>query len=298
LGQPLCPECFDYDGAVLWNAVAPELWRRTTIAIRRQLARLSKVPVRQLNDHVRLRFTKVIEYQARGSIHVHAVLRLDGPDSDLVAAPSAGWSVELLEEAIRAAAAIVRTPIPGDAGKGGDRVGWGEQIDVQPLAGAAEGGQSETRRVAAYIAKYATKSTDDAGALDRRLRRGQDIDALIVDDHHRDLVEAAWRLGSEPQLASFKLRHWAHTLGYRGHWSTRSRRYSTTLTNLRQARRDWINSRRFRDPLVPVAAVGHWVYAGSGYRTCGDAWLVETAQRRRLETMRDGRSFSYAPQGS
>jgi len=58
LGQPLCPLCFDYDRAVLWNAVAPELWRRTTIAICRQLAKLGGIPIRKLDEHVRLRFTK------------------------------------------------------------------------------------------------------------------------------------------------------------------------------------------------------------------------------------------------
>jgi len=34
LGSPLCPQCFDYEPAVLWNALAPELWRRTTIYLR------------------------------------------------------------------------------------------------------------------------------------------------------------------------------------------------------------------------------------------------------------------------
>ena len=28
LGEPLCPNCYDYTGAVLFNACAPELWRR------------------------------------------------------------------------------------------------------------------------------------------------------------------------------------------------------------------------------------------------------------------------------
>lgn len=28
LGRPLCPDCYDYDAAVVWNAHAPELWRR------------------------------------------------------------------------------------------------------------------------------------------------------------------------------------------------------------------------------------------------------------------------------
>jgi len=38
LGEPLCEDCFDYPGAVLWNATVPELWRRTTIGIWRSLA--------------------------------------------------------------------------------------------------------------------------------------------------------------------------------------------------------------------------------------------------------------------
>ena len=33
-------ECFDYEHAVLWNALAPELWRRTAIQLPRELARL------------------------------------------------------------------------------------------------------------------------------------------------------------------------------------------------------------------------------------------------------------------
>jgi hypothetical protein len=39
VGTPMCPDCYDYDGAVLYNALAPELWRRTSIYIARYLAR-------------------------------------------------------------------------------------------------------------------------------------------------------------------------------------------------------------------------------------------------------------------
>ena len=35
VGQPLCSECYDYIGHVLFNWHAPELWRRFTIALRR-----------------------------------------------------------------------------------------------------------------------------------------------------------------------------------------------------------------------------------------------------------------------
>jgi hypothetical protein len=34
IGQALCPSCYDYEGVVLWNAQAGDLWRRTTLYLR------------------------------------------------------------------------------------------------------------------------------------------------------------------------------------------------------------------------------------------------------------------------
>lgn len=299
LGQPLCSLCFDYDGAVLWNALAPELWRRTTIVIRRQLARIGGVPVRGLEEHVRLRFTKVVEYQARGSIHLHAVLRLDGAASDRVTRPGPEWTAEMLSQAIQAAVAGVSAPMPGRDPESNIRARWGVQLDVRSLpAGDAETPRESSRShkharsVAAYIAKYATKSTDPLGSLDRRLRSGHEIDALNVDEHRRELVETAWQLGGLPHLAGLKLRRWAHTLGYRGHWATRSRRYSTTLGALREVRRNWR-----RPPIAAgrdVVVVGTWRYCGSGHRNPGDAWLAATAARARQQTRLEARAHYLA----
>ena len=39
----MCPDCYDYTGHVLFNALAPELWRRFTIYLPRQLARLAGI---------------------------------------------------------------------------------------------------------------------------------------------------------------------------------------------------------------------------------------------------------------
>ncbi len=281
LGQPLCTGCFDYEAAVLWNAVAPELWRRTTIAIRRQLARLGGVRVRELNQHVRLRFTKVIEYQARGAVHVHAVLRLDGPEPDKVTAAVGTWTTELLQDAIVAATAQACAPIPG---AGGAR--WGEQLVVDALPADS---LAEAQRVAAYVAKYATKSADGAGSLDRRLTRGEQIDGLVIDEHRRELVETAWRLGGLPEYKDLRLRPWAHSLGYRGHWATRSRIYSTTLRALRETRAEW---HRGAASTASVTSEGSWTYAGSGYRTPGDAWLAETGQARRLSELVERRQYA------
>ena len=37
VGQPLCADCYDYTGHVLFAWHAPELWRRFTITLRRLL---------------------------------------------------------------------------------------------------------------------------------------------------------------------------------------------------------------------------------------------------------------------
>ena len=41
LGQPMCPDCYDYEAAVLFNAYAADLWRRFTTYLPRHLARLA-----------------------------------------------------------------------------------------------------------------------------------------------------------------------------------------------------------------------------------------------------------------
>jgi hypothetical protein len=74
----------------------------------------------------------------------------------------------------------------------------------------------------------ASKATETFGSgLDRRLT-ADDLDRLDgLPAHVAELVRAAWELGARPGLAGLRLRAWAHMLGFRGHWSTKSRRYST-----------------------------------------------------------------------
>lgn len=69
LGQPICPDCYDYAGAVLWQAHAGVLWHRFTLAMRRELARLAGMSRHSFNRHVRVSFAKVAEYQRRGLVH-------------------------------------------------------------------------------------------------------------------------------------------------------------------------------------------------------------------------------------
>jgi hypothetical protein len=48
--------------------------------------------VRILRALIRIRFVKVAEYQARGVVHFHAIIRLDAPGEDYQAPPPASPS--------------------------------------------------------------------------------------------------------------------------------------------------------------------------------------------------------------
>jgi hypothetical protein len=113
--------------------------------------------------------------------------------------------------------------------------------------------------VAGYIAKYATKAPESFSAgLDRRLD-ADDLDHLDHLDrlpaHVAALVRACWELGARPELAGLRLRPWAHMLGFGGHWSTKSRRYSTTMGALRRARVAFAKRHRAKDG-IPLDAFG------------------------------------------
>jgi hypothetical protein len=284
LGTPICADCYDYQRAVVWNALAPQLWRRTTIYLRRAIARLAGLSAAEAGRQVRPAYVKVAEYQARGAVHLHAVIRLDATppahDPDRIAPPSAWATLALLAQAVRQAAAEAAVPCP----LGGAPIRWGDQLDLEPIhPGLGEGSAGQ---VAGYLAKYATKATEGLGAaLDARITSTADVERLEVPEHIGRLVRACWTLGAQPPTAGLGLRRWAHMLGFGGHCTTKSRRYSVTFAALRAARRAW-SARRRHDPSVPLdphgrllppagmVAVADWEYAGRGYTTLADAWLA------------------------
>jgi hypothetical protein len=305
LGEPLCPSCYDAEAQVLWNALAPELWRRTTIAIQRALARLVHLQEGGLRRLVRISYAKVAEFQKRGAIHFHAVIRMDAATDcrcpGCLAPPPEGFTAALLEKALREAVAAVRVPCPPLDGPR-RHARWGTQLDVRNITiGDEQAGELSAEQVAGYIAKYATKATESFGSgLDRRLHDG-DLEHLgRLPAHVVELVRAAWELGSRPELEGLRLRAWAHMLGFRGHWSTKSRRYSTTMTVLRRARVAFAKRRRARDG-VPLDAWGRpedddqvvivasWVFVGAGYATEGERWLALSAAARAREQRRIAR---------
>jgi hypothetical protein len=305
LGEPLCSRCYQAGAQVLWNALAGRLWSRTTIYLYRALAQLAGLTETELRGVVRISFAKVAEYQKRGAVHFHAIIRLDAATDcgcpTRVAPPPAEFTAELLEAAVRKAVEAVAVPCPAvDQDQDVTLIArWGEQLDVRPID-SDDGGELSAEQVAGYVAKYATKGTEALGVtLDHRIGE-VDLEDLALPAHVAELVWACWELGAHPSLRSLRLRRWAHMLGFGGHFSSKSRRYSTTLGALRRTRVAYAMRRR-RGDTVPLDAWGRpeddhavivvacWSYIGSGYQTTGEAWLAASAAARAREERRIAR---------
>jgi hypothetical protein len=285
LGEPICPDCYDYTGSVLFNASAPELWRRFTIRLRRVLARSCGLTVTELGEHLKISFAKVAEYQRRGVVHFHAIIRLDGPDGPITAPPA--WAtLDRLADAITEAAGHVTVSTPAAEQLPASRLGWGAELDIRPITAS---GELTEQAVAGYVAKYATKAAECVGTIDRRIRPTDDLDQLNIRPHARHLIDECLRLGSMPELADLRLTAWAHMLGFRGHFSTKSRAYSTTLAALRAARAEHQRTRHeittgrlpFDDDTVLVTS--HWAYVGQGL-TAGESLLAAAITATRIPT--------------
>jgi Replication initiator protein, pSAM2 len=199
--------------------------------------------------------------------------------------PPPRFGVELLDEALRATVAEVGAPLPDELG--GGRVRWGEELDIRPLDADAR------REVAGYLAKYATKSTEQGGSVLHPVTEHQ-LDQLPVRDHARRYMRAAFTLAADPALADRRLGPCAHQLGYRGHCLTKSRRYSTTFKALRQAREQHVHEQLragSTDPAQRALAaaserVASFRYVGQGHITAADAFLAASAADRAREHRR------------
>lgn len=300
LGRPLCLDCYDHAHHVVWNGWAGELWRRTTITLTRALRPLGKAHGVKL----RVSYGKVAEYQRRGVVHFHALLRLDAVDPDqpdAILAPPADISAQDLAELVAGAATHTgfRTPDYADTGHSWP-ITWGPQLDVRPVN--AGPGQITSEAVAAYLAKYATKATEPTGLpVTARMTAESAEHYADPDTHLGRLVAYAWQLGTTPTgltedeeadwAAGYgRLRRWTHMLGFGGHFATKSRRYSTTHKAIRARRRDhhrhartdWRNrhglTREHDDDTTLI--VCDLTLAGIGWNTTGDAQLAADAAAR------------------
>ena len=117
---------------------------------------------RDLRRLVRVSYAKVAEFQRRGAIHFHAVLRLDaatdcrGPGC--LRPPPELFSAGFLQDALEEAVPAVQVPCPPLEDGGPDRYArWGTQLDVRDITSDDDQAEAlSAEQVAGYVAKYAT----------------------------------------------------------------------------------------------------------------------------------------------
>jgi len=303
LGQPLCGECYDHASHVVWQWWAPDLWRRFTIALRRLVAKTLDIPASRLGVLATVQYAKVAEYQLRGMVHFHALVRLDGPKTPDGFAPAPTTvDAQVLADLVHQAVASVRLTVPGVDDEDPARVlAFGRQLDARPVKTSRRTDDPDRtltpEQVAGYLAKYATKSATDTGNTGsphhRRIRATARDLATRARTHARE---------SGDDGPYERLGKWVHMLGFRGHFATKSRRYSITLGALRRARRRaqaLIAEHKADSRPLDLAAleadlladdedettlvIGHWTYAGTGWATEGERVLAVAAAARARE---------------
>ncbi|MBR7838271.1 hypothetical protein KDL01_33675 [Actinospica durhamensis] len=275
-GSPLCPECYDYPGQVLFNALASRAWKALTDNLYHHLARTAGLSRAGVRKRVRIEYLRVAEYQARGAIHFHVVMRLDGPDGPGSRVPA--WaSGELLCAALGSAIEVTTVRVASAAA--GERVfRFGTQHDAEVVDFTGNGFSPE--HVAAYLAKYVTKGTEDVGGADVVVRHRSRIAELGRNAHVRALMYAAWDLGRVADLARMRTRAWCHTLGYRGRVVTASRGFSVTFKDLRAVRAEFMAAQRGVDTSATVTE-SHFSYVGHGFGSpLLEEWAAELREDR------------------
>jgi hypothetical protein len=251
---------------------------------------------------MRLSFGKAAEMQRRAVVHFHAIIRLDGSTRTTRRDPAAPAGIDAAD----LVAASTTPPAPSGSPPhriprrpDGWRIGWGEQVLTKVITVAAEG-QVTDAQVAAYLAKVRHQIHRDHRHTSARLT--DETVAVYADPdgtHTERLVEACWILGQPRQWR--RLRHWAHMLGFGGHFLTKSRRYSITFALLRNGR---IEFRRTHtagpEPTglaeAPTTLVVNFLqFVGAGWHTTADAILANTERRNGTENTSKPPGRPYRP---
>lgn len=235
-----------------------------------------------------------------GLIHYHAIFRLYGHDPshpERTVPPPHAITADVLAGVIRTVASSTWfATVSHPARPKGWDITWGTQIDPRVVR-LTDDGQITDIAVASYLAKYATKSTEPVGVPPARITADTARLYAMPRTHHERLIAASFKLGAHSHQDFRALRLWAHMLGYRGHFATKSRRYSTTMRALRVARRDWQRRQhpqgaQHGDKTVFTHTDLHW--AGRGWRNTGDALLALSAAARAREHRCVAREEAFA----
>jgi hypothetical protein len=171
---------------------------------------------------------------------------------------------------------------------------FGSQTDTQPLqpTNRTEPGEqprSSGRSVATYLAKYVTKSVAEFGVGIRRMSPLA-VTELDVTAHVRAILTTINAITAH--RAYHGMDRWLHTLGYRGHISTKSRLFSTTMGALRAYRAAWTRQQHGEHTAAttdaerratPTSEAIAWEFDRVGLCNLGERALILSAAQRMIE---------------
>ena len=244
LGEPLCADCYDYVGP-----------RAVAVARPRTVAPLHHRPGPDPGPQRRGVAPGLRPPPGAGVLHEGGRVPGPGPDPrPRRHAPRRPHRTRLPAPARPRRPASWAPPSPPPPGPCASRstppatapTRWGgvnRSTPARSRLGAGrddQAGDVHPEMVAAYLAKYLTKSTEDFG-LDGhgRVHSATDARYFGASPHAVRIIETAEQLAATGGEDYQRLADRYGTLGYRGHVMTKTRRYSTTFGALRQARAEW-----------------------------------------------------------
>ena len=254
----------------------------------------------------RISYAKVAEFQRRGAIHFHAVIRLDAATDCRCPGCLAPPPEPFTASPPRGRPPAGRPGCPGalpalDDGGPARYARWGEQLDVRNIT------QRPTRRGSCRPSRWPATSPSTPPRPPRASAPASTAASPPTTSTASTTCRPMWPSSSRRpgswvparELDGLRLRAWAHMLGFGGHWSTKSRRYSTTFTVLRRARVAFAKRRRARDGIPldawdrpeddqAVIVVASWIYVGVGLCDRGRALAGPVGRRPCSRTARVG----------
>ena len=181
------------------------------------------------------------------------------------------------------------------------RLRWGTQVDCRTITDTAPRNShspvvAHPEQIAAYTAKYLTKTTDDLG-LPVRVFSARHAERTGASAHAVRLIESAEHIATTAGDEYARLPANLATLGYRGQPMTKSQEYPVTFGQIRRARRVHRANPAALDPEADIREllddvdddlpegferVSIWRFAGVGYLDLSTAAAaVEQATRSR-----------------
>ena len=157
----------------------------------------------------KISYSEVVEFQARGAIHVHVPIRLDGPASRDGPPPRLGLSTADLEDPVEAAAGRVNVSSAPLRDGAVYQLRCGAQVDTRAITEGADceghgGVVVHQEQVASYLAKYLSKATEDFG-LPARVLSAAHARAIGASQHAVGIIAAGERIASENEACGLLL---------------------------------------------------------------------------------------------